>query len=114
VRRFGFGLTAWIVVGTASVGWATDDALERLLRVQVFNKVFEGFERYQVVIESDEWQGDGSREVLAVASGTFLGNKKRITALILVVGEHVMGGQVLENEDLPPCLVPASPSAPSL
>lgn len=97
-----------------SVVSAGDDAIERLLRAQVFNKEFEGFGYYHVTIESDQPQGDGSREVLAVASGKFLENQKRIKVLFLIVGEHIIGGQVLEGKDLPPCLAPASPKASSL
>ena len=38
-----------------------------LLRVQAFNKVFEGFEFYNVTIEDDLAQPDGSHEVTAMA-----------------------------------------------
>ncbi len=99
--------------GTAAV-LAADDSLERLLRVQIFDKEFEGFDYYHVTIESDQPQGDGSREVLAVASGKFLENTKDIKVLFLIVGERIIGGQVLEGKDLPPCLAPASPTASSL
>lgn len=85
---------------------AEDDALLGLLRTQVFNKEFEGFEYYHVSIESDERHSDGSREVLAVASGKFLDNTKRMKVLVLLVGEQIIGGQVLEHKDLPPCLTP--------
>ncbi|MBM4120282.1 MAG: PepSY domain-containing protein [Nitrospira sp.] len=88
--------------GTASV-FADESSLERLLRAQVFNKMFEGFSSYHVTIESDEPQGDGSREVVAVASGRFLENTKRIKILFLIAGEQVIGGNVLEGKDLPPC-----------
>jgi hypothetical protein len=101
------------LIGT-SVVFAADDSLERLLRMQVFNKEFEGFDYYHVTIESDEPQGDGSREVLATASGKFLENQKRIKVLFLIVGEQIIGGQVLEGQGLPPCLAPASPQASSL
>lgn len=85
---------------------AEDEALVRLLRAQVFNKEFEGFDFYHVSVESDRSYGDGSREVLAVASGKFLENTKRIKVLFLIVGEQIIGGQVLEGKDLPPCLTP--------
>jgi hypothetical protein len=114
MSRWSLVLIACVSLGGASVGVAADDALERLLRAQVFNKEFEGFDQYQVRIESDERQSDGSREVLAVASGKFLENRKRIKALFLIVGEHIIGGQVVESEDLPPCQASASPPASSL
>ncbi|MGQ0812580.1 MAG: hypothetical protein ACT4OO_15340 [Nitrospiraceae bacterium] len=83
--------------------FAQDAALERLLRAQVFNRVYDGFDFYHVVIEDDRPQADGSREVTAVATGRFLDNWKRIKALFLIVGEQVIGGQVLEGNGLPPC-----------
>lgn len=83
---------------------AEDTGLERLLRVQIFNKAFEGFDYYRVTIEEDQSQNDGSREVTAVASGNFLGNMKRMKVLFLIIGEQVIGGQVLEGTGLPPCL----------
>jgi hypothetical protein len=82
---------------------AEDQGLERLLRAQVFNKEFEGFARYHVAIEADRLQPDGSREVIAVASGMFGDHRQRVKALILIVGEQVWGGQVLEKDGLPPC-----------
>lgn len=85
---------------------APDESLERLLRAQVFNRVFEGFDYYYVTIEDDQPQADGSREVTAVASGRFLQNSKRMKVLFLIVGNQVIGGQVLEGAGLPPCLAP--------
>jgi hypothetical protein len=46
--------------------------VERLLRVQVFNKAFEGFDHYSVTIVEEQAQADGLREVTVVASGKFL------------------------------------------
>ncbi len=85
---------------------AQDVTLERVLRAQIFNKVFEGFEYYSVTIEEDQPQSDGSREVTAVASGKFLDRVQRVKVLFLVVGEQVIGGQVLEGSGLPPCPAP--------
>ncbi len=85
---------------------APDESLERLLRVQVFNRAFEGFDYYYVTIEDDQPQADGSREVTAVASGRFLQNDKRLKVLFLIIGNQVIGGQVLEGAGLPPCLAP--------
>jgi hypothetical protein len=101
-----------VVWGGAAPFAAADDSLERLLRAQAFNKIFEGFSSYHVTIESDELQGDGSHEVVAVASGRFLENTKSIKILFLIVAEQVIGGQILEGKDLPPCLPPGS-SQPS-
>lgn len=83
---------------------AKDDSLERLLRAQVFNRAFEGFASYYVTIEDDQPQADGSREVIAVASGGFLQNAKRMKVLILIAGNQIIGGQMLEEAGLPPCL----------
>ena len=91
------------------VGFAvasSDLDLERLLRVQVFNMAFEGFDHYYVTIENDRPQSDGSREVTVVATGKFLQNTKRMKVLFLIVGDQVIGGQVLEGTGLPPCLTP--------
>ena len=82
---------------------AADEGLERLLRVQVFNKEFEGFDSYYVRIEADQPQADGSHEVLAIASGKFSDNTKRIKVLFLIAGDQIIGGQVLEGNGLPPC-----------
>jgi hypothetical protein len=86
--------------------WAQDVMLERILRTQVFNKAFEGFDFYYVAIEEDHSQSDGSREVTAVASGKFLDHEQRMKVLFLVVGSQVIGGQLLEGSGLPPCLAP--------
>lgn len=80
-----------------------DPTIEQLLRAQVFNHAFEGFSYYHITIEDDRPQTDGSREVTAVASGTFLQNTKRMRVLLVIVGDQVIGGQVLEGTDLPPC-----------
>jgi len=91
---------------------AGDGSLEQLLRAEVFNREFEGFDAYHVSIEADHPQSDGSREVLAVASGKFLENTKRLKVLFLIVGQRIIGGQVLEGTGLPPCL--AAEHHPSL
>jgi len=85
---------------------APDDSLERLLRAQVFNRAFEGFDYYYVTIEDNQLQADGSRKVTAVASGRFLQHSKRMKVLFLIVGNQVIGGQVLEGTGLPTCLAP--------
>jgi hypothetical protein len=95
-------------------GNAQDTVLEGVLRSQVFNKVFEGFDFYHLVIEEDHAQSDGSREVTVVASGKFLENTKRMKVLFLIVGEQVIGGQVLEGTGLPPCLTPEESRKSSL
>ena len=98
------------VLGTAVLlcltipAFADEPQLVALLRVQAFNKVFEGFEFYNVTIEDDLAQADGTHEVTAVASGKFLENTRRVKALFLVVGDTVIGGQVLEEKGLPPCI----------
>lgn len=81
----------------------THEVLERILRAQAFNRVFEGFDSYVVTIETDQPQDDGSRDVIAVASGRFLGQEKRLKVEFLVVGDKVIGGQIVEQTDLPPC-----------
>lgn len=82
---------------------AQDQTLERLLRAQAFNQEFEGYDHYQVTIETDQLQPDGSREVTAVASGKFLEHVQRLKVLFLIVGDRVIGGQILEKDGLPPC-----------
>ena len=82
---------------------APDQSLEQLLREHTFNHAFEGFDYYSVTIEEDRSQADGSREVTAVASGRFLENTKRLKILFLLVGNHVIRRQVLEEAGLPPC-----------
>ena len=111
------GIGASLVCGLLAVGVsavAQDAMLERMLRAQVFNKAFEGFDYYYVTIEEDLAQSDGSREVTAVASGKFLENTKRMKVLLLIVGEQVIGGQVLEGTGLPPCLAVEPSTASSL
>ncbi|MBI4002960.1 MAG: hypothetical protein HY348_14415 [Nitrospira defluvii] len=101
-------LAAWLPAG------ATDDSLERLLRAQAFNREFEGFDSYYVMIEADQPQADGSHEVLAVASGKFSDNTKRMKVLFLIVDDQIIGGQVLEGTGLPPCLAPEHRPSSSL
>lgn len=95
-----------LCLSAGAAGAVPDNPLERLLRAQVFNQAFEGFDYYYVTIEDDRPQSDGSREVTAVASGRFLESTKRMKVLVLIVGDQVMGGQVLEGTGLPPCLKP--------
>lgn len=102
------------LLSAAFIVEASDNSLERLLRAQVFNRLFEGFDFYHLVIEEDEPQTDGSREVTVVASGRFLERTQRMKVLVLVVGEQVIGGQVLESTGLPPCLSGGSNRASSL
>ncbi len=94
--------------------FAQDAMIERVLRTQVFDTAFEGFDSYFVLIEEDQRQNDGSREVLATASGKFSDRVQRYRILFLIVGEQVIGGQVLEGTGLPPCLAPPESSASSL
>ena len=77
--------------------------LESLLRGQVFNKVFEDFDFYWITIEQDIQQSDGSREVIVTASGKFFENTKRMKVLFLIHSNQIIGGQILENDGLPPC-----------
>jgi hypothetical protein len=72
-------------------------ALEGLLRVQVLDYEFVGFDRYQVTIESDQQQPDGFREVTAVASAQSPDCRQRLKVLLLVIGDQVVGGQILEK-----------------
>jgi hypothetical protein len=88
---------------------ASDQSLEQLLRGHTVNHAFEGFDSYSVIIEEDRPQADGSREVTAVASGRFLENAKRLKIRFLLVGDHVIGGQVLEEAGLPPCHASGEP-----
>ena len=88
---------------------ASDQSLEQVLRGHTFNHAFEGFDYYSVTIEGDRLQADGSREVTAVASGRFLENTKRLKILFLLVGNDVIGGQVLEEAGLPPCHASGEP-----
>jgi hypothetical protein len=84
---------------------ADEPPLVTLLRAQAFNKIFDGFDYYHVTIESDRAQADGTHEVTAVASGKFLDQTKSIRVLLLIAGGTVVGGQVLEETGLPPCVV---------
>ena len=88
---------------------APDQLLNQLLRGHTFNRAFEGFDSYSVTIVEDRPQADGSREMTAVASGRFLENAKRLKILFLLVGNHVIGGQVLEEAGLPSCHVSKEP-----
>ncbi len=102
-----FWLAAGLILSGTTV-LAQDVTIERVLRTQVFNKTFEGFDYYHVTIEEDQTQADGSREVIAVASGKFLDNTARLKVLFLIVNEQVIGGQILEGTGLPPCLAPGA------
>lgn len=103
-----------VLLAGGSQAFAAADSLERLLRAQAFNREFEGFDSYFVVIEADHPQADGSHEVVAVASGKFSDNTKRLKVLFLIVDEHIIGGQVLEGKGLPPCLAPEHRPSSSL
>lgn len=102
-----------VLLGSSQV-FAAADSLERLLRAQAFNREFEGFDSYYVMIEADRPQADGSHEVLAVASGKFSDNTKRMKVLFLMIGDQIIGGQVLEGTGLPPCLAPEHRPSSSL
>jgi hypothetical protein len=111
----------FVIVGVLAITWlgisplfAQDFGLEPVLRAQVFDRAFEGFDYYHVIIEEDQPQADGSREVIAVASGKWLENTKRLKVLFLIFGEEVIGGQVLEGTGLPPCLAPEQRHSSSL
>lgn len=107
-------LGAVVLLCLTAPAFADEPQLVALLRVQAFNKVFEGFEFYNVTIEDDLAQADGSHEVTAVASGKFLEQTRRVKALFLVVGDTVIGGQVLEEKGLPPCSPSSGTQASSL
>ena len=102
-----------VLIGSSPV-FAAADSLERLLRAQAFNREFEGFDSYYVMIEADQPQADGSHEVLAVASGKFSDNTKRMKVLFLMIGDQIIGGQVLEGTGLPSCLAPEHRPSSSL
>ena len=104
MRKLCVAVVQILMLAGGSGVWAADDSLERLLRAQAFNREFEGFDSYYVKIEADQPQPDGSHEVLAVASGKFSDNTKRMKVLFLIVDGHIVGGQVLEGTGLPPCL----------
>ncbi|MBA5870915.1 MAG: hypothetical protein GDA68_13110 [Nitrospira sp. CR2.1] len=114
MRKLFIALLYVLVLADGTTGWAADDTLERLLRAQAFNREFEGFDSYYVMIEADHPQPDGSHEVLAVASGKFSENTKRMKVLFLIMDGHIVGGQVLEGTGLPPCLAPEHRSSSSL
>lgn len=114
MRKLFVAVVQILVLAGGSGVWAADDSLERLLRAQAFNREFEGFDSYYVRIEADHPQPDGSHEVLAVASGKFLDNTKRMKVLFLIMDGHIIGGQVLEGQGLPPCLAPEHRSSSSL
>jgi hypothetical protein len=113
MRLVAFLATILIWWGSAPL-LAQDAELERVLRTQVFNKAFEGFDSYHVTIEDDQPQEDGSREVTAVASGRFSDRVQRMRVLFLVVGDQVIGGQLLEGSGLPPCVEPEQNHSSSL
>jgi hypothetical protein len=95
-------LSPWVTLA-ADLSVQPQQTIEALLRAQAFNKEFEGFGSYAVTIESDRLQADGSRDVIAVASGRFLGQEKRMKVEFVVAGGQIIGGQILEHTDLPPC-----------
>ena len=98
----------------ASQSYAEDAPLITLLRAQAFNKLFDGFDYYHVRIERDVTKTNGEHEVTAVASGKFFDQTRRVKIQFLVVGETVVGGQVLEEQELPPCLLTVRPREESL
>ena len=107
-------LTLMMVLCPANQSYAEDAPLVTLLRAQAFNKLFDGFDSYHVRIERDVTSTDGEHEVTAVASGKFLDQTRRIKVQFLVVGETVVGGQVLEEQGLPPCILSVQPREESL
>ena len=82
---------------------ASDQSLEQLIRGHTFNDAGEGSDFYSITILEDRSQTDGSREVVAVASGRFLERTRRLKILFLLAGNQVIGGQVLEETGLPAC-----------
>lgn len=98
----------------SSPSFAEDASLVTLLRAQAFNKMFDGFDYYYVKIESDIIGPDGTHEVTAVARGKFLDQTRRVKVLFLIAGETLVGGQVLEEQGLPPCLLSVQPREESL
>ncbi len=105
---------AMVFLFPASQSHAEDTSLVTLLRAQAFNKMFDGFDYYHVRIERDVTNTNGEHEVTAVASGKFLDQTRRVTARFRVVGETVVGGQVLNEQGLPPCLLSVQPREESL
>ena len=114
MRSVFIALIQLLVLAEGTAGWGADDSLEHVLRAQAFNREFEGFDFYYVIIEADQPQPDGSHEVVAIANGKFSGNTKRMTVLFLIMDGHIVGGQVLEGTGLPPCLAPEHRSSSSL
>ncbi|ULA64128.1 MAG: conserved exported protein of unknown function [Nitrospira sp.] len=95
-------------------GFAQGVTVEHVLRAQVFNRAFECVVFYSVAIGDGRLQTDGSREVATVASGRFLKHTKRVRRLVPMVGEQVPGGQVLQEAELPSCLLSEQGSSLSL
>ncbi|MCP9451518.1 MAG: hypothetical protein NNA23_02420 [Nitrospira sp.] len=96
-------LMAMLLCAVTASARAEELPLEALLRAQVFNKVFEGFDFYQVTIERDVANADGTREVTAEAKGKFSEHTRRLKALFQLDGQTVVSGHVLEEEGLPAC-----------
>ncbi len=107
-------LTLMMFLCPANHSHAEDPPMVALLRAQAFNTMFDGFDYYHVRIERDVMNTGGEREVTAVASGKFLDQTRRVTVLFLIVGETVVGGQVLDEQGLPPCLLSVRPRDESL
>lgn len=103
-----YALAMTVVCALAVPAFADDPPLITLLRAKAFNSAFEGFDYYNVMIESDLTKEDGTREVTAVASGKFLEHTRRVKALFQVSGQTVISGQVLEEEGLPSCATSSS------
>ncbi|MFN3682034.1 MAG: hypothetical protein ACK4VP_08350 [Nitrospira sp.] len=102
MQRLAVSAVVLLCAMTTSV-CAEEAPLETLLRAQVFNKVFEGFDFYHVTIERDIAKADGTREVTAEAKGKFSDHTMRLKALFQLDGQTVISGQVLEEEGLPAC-----------
>ncbi|CAI4030522.1 hypothetical protein DNFV4_00950 [Nitrospira tepida] len=114
MRTVWWAMLMWVLCGSAPAWAGNDTALRTLLRAQAFNKEFEGFDSYDVLIEEDRAFDNGSREVTAVAVGKFLDHHKRLKVLFLVAGDLIIGGQILEGTDLPPCVASGNHPASSL
>ena len=106
--------TVMVLLCLAGPSYAEDASLVTLLRAQAFNKMFDGFDYYHVTIERDVEQAGGEHEVTAVASGKFLDQTRRVTVLFLLVGETVVGGQVLDEQGIPRCILSVQPREESL
>ncbi len=107
-------LILMMVLCSANQSHAEDASLITLLRAQVFNKMFDGFDSYHVRIDRDVTISGGGHEVTAVASGRFLDQTRRVKIKFLVVDETVVRGSVLEEQGLPPCIVSVQPREESL